>query len=296
MVWLGNGLESIIECCGSGLCNSNNAGVRLSTGQSITADSDITIITLTCPDDQQLIGLDDQGNIICEDTITTLPPLLITTNTFNYNIFTSAGSPTEPVRVTVTINSGIIVGSTDTSIPALTIENFAGGSRVTIINNGVIVGRGGNGGAGFSTSGTSGKNGGTAISTTVPLSIENNGFIGGGGGGGQGGKKGTCGECYDDFGSSGGGGAGQNGGKSPNTCNGGCCQNGKTGSLEIGGNAGSLQSCGSQEWQSASKGQNGGDLGQNGGGIKGGAPGDAITGVSQVTFIGPQGDIRGPTI
>jgi len=76
----GNGLGSIIECCGSSLClcNSNNAGVRLTTGQSLTVDGDIPEITLVCPDNQHLIGLDVGGNIICEESISFLVGSLLT--------------------------------------------------------------------------------------------------------------------------------------------------------------------------------------------------------------------------
>lgn len=66
---------------------------------------------------------------------------------------------------------------------------------VTLINNGIIAGRGGNGGAGgtargdqqIAYGGASGGAGGTGLATTVPVTIFNNGTIAGGGGGGGGG-------------------------------------------------------------------------------------------------------------
>ena len=101
-----------------------------------------------------------------------IPPvnLTISSNTNNYNIFTSAGSPTYPVAVVLTINSGINVSSTSTSTYSLdTGTGWATGSTITIANSGKIIGKGGDGGAGGagniygSNSGSAGGNGGPAL-------------------------------------------------------------------------------------------------------------------------------------
>jgi len=145
----------------------------------------------------------------------------ITTNADDQNMFTLFDSPTAVIQYELIINSAVIIGSTSTTNAALTIGNFPSGSIITIINNGQIIGAGGDGGAG-GTSGTPigsvGNNGGDAITTTLDLTIDNtNGdvFSGGGGGGGGGhsyGGTGTCGDAGEADGGGGGGGAGDTGG------------------------------------------------------------------------------------
>lgn len=131
--------------------------------------------------------------------------IVISTDTLNFNLKTAieqALSITNldfPVEVTVTVNSGVVVGSDVTfttagsgytryrtqSIkgPAFTTADMPTGSIIKLINNGVIAGAGGIGGR---ASNSSGGTGGTAIQATVPISITNNGIIAGGGGGGTG--------------------------------------------------------------------------------------------------------------
>lgn len=75
---------------------------------------------------------------------------------------------------TITINSGVYVWSDDTSKAGLTIDV----PNVTVINNGYIIGRGGDGG---------GNDGGPALEvTSANAIITNNSYIAGGGGGGAG--------------------------------------------------------------------------------------------------------------
>jgi len=295
----GFGRESIIECCGSESCNSDSTdGRRLTTGESITLDNAAERITETCGQDQLLVGVDSQGNIICEDKFTSLP---ITTNTFNYNIFTSAGSPTNAVNLVVTINSGVIVGSTDTSLPALTTGNLPAGSTLTIINNGRIQGAGGRGATaacgdcGYGNQPQRGSKGGDALEVLVDITIDNqNGEIwSGGGGGGDGGYA-----LYTTPGG-GGGGAGFNFGLK------GRSSNAQDGTLTTGGAGGTAVNCYRIKTENPRGGAGGGPgepgirgdaSGRCGGGGTGGAAGNSISGLSSVTFIGPQGDIRGPTI
>lgn len=128
--------------------------------------------------------------------------LTIPANTQNYNIFSAAGSPAGIVHVTLIINAGVTVGSSNNSVAALETGTFAAGSTITIINNGNIIGGGGNGGAGGSgwisvnpaiRYGSNGANGGPALSLHWPVTITNNGNIWGGGGGGGGGNGGNAG-------------------------------------------------------------------------------------------------------
>ena len=125
----------------------------------------------------------------------------ISNNTTNYNLRTAAlaggWNGTAPLTATITIDSGVIVSSSSSSTPAFSTGTsaFPIGSTLSIINNGSIYGRGGNGGIGADattyTSGSSatlGKNGGNAIDVRIPTSITNAGNIFAGGGGGNGGS------------------------------------------------------------------------------------------------------------
>jgi hypothetical protein len=125
---------------------------------------------------------------------------------------------TTPVQAT--INGGVwISGSAQAnSTPALTINgSFPNG--VTLINNGAIVGRGGDGGGGQAPYGT-GTAGGLALGVSVGVTIQNNGTIAGGGGGGNGGGYGattvytSCNMSEDFSGGAVAGGGGGGGGRS----------------------------------------------------------------------------------
>jgi hypothetical protein len=89
------------------------------------------------------------------------------------------------LTATYVINAGVIVGSTNVDVPALTTgAAFPGGSVITIINNGTILGKGGQGGD--SNQGV-GQHGGLALEVNSPVTIDNTlGVIAGGGGGGGG--------------------------------------------------------------------------------------------------------------
>ena len=120
-------------------------------------------------------------------------------NTTNYTLGTAQipGYDAGKTDVTLVVNSGVYVYSTNTNNAGLTIAALAAGDTVTIVNNGYIMGMGGNGG------GTGGPgynpgtivnatNGGTAITINHPVKINNtniSAYIGGGGGGG--GRSGT---------------------------------------------------------------------------------------------------------
>ena len=122
-------------------------------------------------------------------------PLTISANTQNYDVYTQASaSPLYTAGiadVTLTINPGVVVGSSSTGTYALNVPNaFNAGDTVTIVNNGTVIGRGGNGGAGgsgFSGSGGGGGTGGNAVYVNRALILTNNGTLAGGGGGGGGG-------------------------------------------------------------------------------------------------------------
>jgi hypothetical protein len=123
--------------------------------------------------------------------------------------------------ITITVNSGVVLyGNPSTTSPGLTIAGTsASGDTITLINNGRILGYGGDGALGGQV-GTSGSispgpngpyqasNGGDALKVTVTttiVSITNNGTIAAGGGGGGGGG----GYYPSPYGHGGGGGGGQ---------------------------------------------------------------------------------------
>lgn len=137
--------------------------------------------------------------------------LTIGSNTNSYNIFTAAGEPSEPVVVILTINSGVRVGSSSASFPSIqTGSGWNALSSLKMINKGLILGRGGNGGAGGDTSNPNGRNGvigGTAFELDYDIEVDNaSGEIRGGGGGGGGG--GLFGVSGNNGGGGGGGGRG----------------------------------------------------------------------------------------
>jgi hypothetical protein len=146
----------------------------------------------------------------------------IASNQTNANLRTLAVNAgwNQSSKVVATINSGIYVSSNSTGTPALTIDgSFPGG--VTLINNGFIVGRGGNGGNGgsvassgvslsFANNGSPGSSGGLALSVSSAVSIQNDGTIAGGGGGGGGGGSAATAQSYGfDLAAGGGGGGGR---------------------------------------------------------------------------------------
>ncbi len=168
--------------------------------------------------------IDAAGNIGSTDlpvTFSMLPPFVfnhtITSNTFNYNLKNAAiaagWDQIAPLEATVTINSDVIVGSSSTSGYAFdTGSGISAGSVLTLVNNGKILGAGGDGGKGgtstiFNTSNnTAGSKGGTALLAQHAIFITNNGEIGGGGGG-------AAGQTPSAGGNGGGGGQGSAGGK-----------------------------------------------------------------------------------
>lgn len=219
--------------------------------------------------------------------------------------------------VEITIESGVIVDSHNTSDPALVVDgDFP--DDLTIINQGTIVGMGGDGG-GENNDGP-GEQGGTAlsiVSTNImgQLLIDNLGTIaGGGGGGGMGGGP-----------RSGGSGSGGGGGQSSRVNSAGGIKrldganDGEPGTFDSPGQGGeeSGEQVSSDPFVFDSYGAGGdggpwgtaGEQGEEGGrtdtilgffrtttnpGLSGGAAGIAVTGFNDVTWVN-EGTILGPT-
>lgn len=142
---------------------------------------------------QALCGTQVQ-NIVLSVYVTPCYVLNVTNSTTNYNMGaalynTYPNAPTSsPVCVVTTVYPGVTISSNNTNQPAFTTSGIPAGSLVAIINNGNIIGKGGNGGTAYSpTAGTTGAGfvGGNAIELTVNADIQNNFNIYGGGGGGS---------------------------------------------------------------------------------------------------------------
>ena len=147
-----------------------------------------------------------QNGIIIRNSIN----ITISEDTYNYDVYNAAISTGLYIvgNCDITITNNANIGSSSPSSPALTVLSsalnnnigFAQGDTVTIINNGSIIGAGGNGGVGQSYGSAvnpqtnNGGNGGDAIFLQFPTTIQNNGTISGGGGGGAGGYIGTTSE------------------------------------------------------------------------------------------------------
>jgi hypothetical protein len=201
-----------------------------------------------------------------------------------------------------TINSGVTISSNTVSIPALLISgSFPGG--VSLVNNGSIIGKGGIGGANqwfayAQSSGTDtwsagpGQPGGAAFSTSVAVTVTNNGTMAGGGGGGGSSYTGDIG-YWELSGAPGGGGAGivagAGGLHGPNSYPPRFQNYGVNG---LPGNATTGGAAVSSGWYSV--GGKGGDLGQagapgtgsgTGNNFAGGVAGSAVIGNGLVTWV-----------
>jgi hypothetical protein len=229
----------------------------------------------------------------------------ISSNQTNANLRTLAVNAgwDQSAPVVATINSGVYISSNSTATPALTVNgSFPGG--VELVNNGFIVGMGGNGGNGgpgglgsVGTVGAVGAGGGLALSVASSVSIRNSGTIGGGGGGGGGGSSRLDNIPYQGIASYGGGGGG--GGRSSAASNsaGGVAtgsvyvgSNGGAGTVSAAGNGGAGFDAGGP---SVGSGGNGGGWGSSGSsgatvsfsGGAGGAGGAAVSGNSNITWL-----------
>jgi hypothetical protein len=126
-----------------------------------------------------------------------------------YDLFViEHGVPVSAVVVTATVQPGALVSATSTSIPALRPgSSWPSGTAITLINNGTIAGRGGDGGHGGSASltlisaPTAGGDGGPGLDATDwPMEIDNtSGIISGGSGAGGGGGAGRYIVMFSNF-------------------------------------------------------------------------------------------------
>ena len=143
---------------------------------------------------QALCGGDIENLIY---TITVLPcyELHVFNNTLNYNVTTDfyntypAVPAGQPVCVIAYVDPGVLVASLDTLLPAHNTGTLPPGSILAVINNGQIIGMGGDGGIAADPTAApplsgAGYPGGTAMTVNMDATVVNNGYIFGGGGGG----------------------------------------------------------------------------------------------------------------
>jgi hypothetical protein len=220
--------------------------------------------------------------------------LIIDSNGSNINLRTLHdsvyGTPLSGQTINITLATGIVVGSSSTTLPAIDTGTWPGGVTVRFTVNGRIQGAGGNGGFGRSLvfaagTGTAGNNGGIALQVSNAITlIDAAGAIWGGGGGGGGSTSPSGGSGC------GGGGSGTIGG----THGGGdaLTAHGSDGTATTGGGGGAPAS--------GYTGGSGGNPGSNGNasftGEGGGSAGASINGIASVTTSGGAGDRRGPQV
>lgn len=233
--------------------------------------------------------------------------LTISGNTNNYDVYANRGPTYAPGTsdITVTINPGVTVSSTSTGSSAFLVPSaFSPGDTVTVINNGTIVGRGGNGGNGGprpgspGVPGTPGGSGGPGLNVQRPVTIQNNNRVAGGGGGGGGGAMGINPVNDSDQGGGGGGGGVASGsGGTRGTASGGNGTNGTSATLTTFGPGGSGAPPGGGPGGNGgtfgSSGSSGGSGNIGGSGGSGGSSGAAVTGNPFITW-NPTGTRNGP--
>lgn len=236
--------------------------------------------------------------------------LTVAANTANYNMKSAAiaagWNQVAPLKLTVTVNNGVVIGSTTTAAYAFdTGSGFPVGSELALINNGMLVGTGGAGGSANNGTpgggGVPGFNGGPALRAQVILAVTNNGTIAGGGGGGGsgGGPEWVNGMWYYTYGGAGGGGgqgSGGGAGGAKSNYSDASVQNGAAGTISAPGAGGLHNNANPQGYYIGGAGA-GGTLGQAGGmgnglisdiipgGGQGGAPGNAVQGNANVAWL-----------
>jgi len=202
---------------------SDSSTVNYNTNQSITAFSTCKKVTngsgtglnVYVPTQSAAEWASFYSNPPAGITISSCATNIIVPSGANLDLCTLAGNPTTPGNYVFTVDSGTIINSSSTSTPALiTGTCWPAGSSITLINNGAIYGRGGDGGSVDQSTtrkaicnGNGGGSGGSALGMAYPITIDNtNGYIlGGGGGGGGAGAVHQQGWCYMGGGGGGGG-------------------------------------------------------------------------------------------
>ena len=198
-------------------CNISGGTATTSPSTTITGTAPTTLCTYFPPSTAQ--GLSNSWGtpliaaVVAASQSSRLAfNVVISSNTQNYTASTSTVTGYQPgiSDVTFTINSGIVVGSANTTAVGFNVDtSWNAADTVTIVNNGYIVGAGGDGGragGGFTFNGGVGAVGGPALTVQRATTINNaSGTVGGGGGGGGGGSSNAVGVATGRAGAGGGG-------------------------------------------------------------------------------------------
>jgi hypothetical protein len=251
-----------------------------------------TVITMNDAAVRTLAGVGGSGTVITMQNLQgksnrVTASATISANTSNYTLNTAKapGYSSGKTDMTLTISPSIYVSSSSTGSYALQVDtSWNAADTVTIVNNGIIIGRGGNGGGGGwnSTGGFAGSPAGPALLVQRALTMNNLNRISGGGGGGGGGSYNAfyIGKTLAQYsGGSGGGGIGvASGGTNPSSAA------GTPGTLTSAGpgGAGGPAGPGGAGGTYGTSGANGGASAYSGG--TGGGAGACIVGNSNITY------------
>lgn len=311
------GIAQNVTVSASAFAAIGDASTHVSTDWQLATDSGFATVVRTTIDDTanktswSLTGLDvntnyylrvrykaSNGKVGPWSTVSTFKTItafafnpVIAANATNYNMRNMAvgagWDQITPLLMSVTINTGVSVGSTTTGTYAFdTGTTYPSGTVLSVVNNGSIVGMGGGGGSGGqgydSPNGGSGGSGGPAFIARTAVTFTNNGTIGGGGGGGGGG----AGTQNQPGGSTYAGGAGGTGAGVSAATSGAAGGDGAASGLygRYGGNGGSGGALGAAGGAggTAANNQGGASIGSPGGG---GAAGAAVTGNANINWL-----------
>ncbi|WP_417452456.1 FG-GAP repeat domain-containing protein [Kiloniella sp.] len=164
------------------LSNGVLISVKENTWEQVTTKPDVTSVRLaqSVAKSYEINGQTptDPGT---GDPIDPLPiyDITLSAHAENYDVAANltGWNGTDKVHVNVTVDAGVVLGSTSADSYALDFTDLPQGSTASLTNNGDIIGYYGvvNGGSG-----------GHAVKTSVPLKVTNNGTIYAGGGGAKG--------------------------------------------------------------------------------------------------------------
>lgn len=183
--------------------NTPASGVTTRLGPAITDTANVMTIQGGVVFDGTN-GIYANGNLYSVAMVNISYTFSASTANASLDVTTISGYVAGASNITITVNSGVYLYSTAIGTPGLTLTGGTTGDTITLVNNGYIMGKGGNGGT--YSGGTSAQNGGTAISLGFNTTINNtnaSAYIGGGGGGGGG--SGTSSKYQGGGGGAGGG-------------------------------------------------------------------------------------------
>lgn len=248
--------------------------LQLDTGEPETVNLQVTRLRPS-PD---LIEVEAEEVLFtAPDEDLTVRRIIVDANIHDINLRTAHDAlfppPTGGITVVLTVNAGVILGSTTELSPALTIGDWPSGVTIVVHVAGRIQGHGGTGGSGSHPTIQNGNPGGTAIYSRQAIQLSSVGQIWGGGGGGGYGVSIIVGGFGQAWGGS--GGAGFDPGIGGQGTQG--ASNGQSGTTESGGGGNNLGGAGGPPGTAGNPGV--GSLANS----SGGAAGNSIDGISFCT-------------